>query len=76
MKAINPNANVRGNAEQLCGRASLMGLTVKKVEQNVIESWVGKPKGMKQVAFKKDFVEEEMLLQKNTRSMGASCGMI
>eukprot|EP00957_Ditylum_brightwellii_P197661 15058430-Ditylum_brightwellii.AAC.1 len=53
LKAMNPNANVRGNTEQLHERARLMGLTVKKVEWNVIEGWVGKPKGMKQVAFEK-----------------------
>ena len=49
--------NIRGSAEQLQERALLMGLTVEKYEDNIIEGWVGKPKGMKQVAFERGLID-------------------
>eukprot|EP00957_Ditylum_brightwellii_P200304 15270817-Ditylum_brightwellii.AAC.1 len=36
-----------------------MGLTSKKVEQKVVEGWVGKQKGMKQVSFERELVDLE-----------------
>eukprot|EP00957_Ditylum_brightwellii_P134555 10258274-Ditylum_brightwellii.AAC.1 len=34
-----------------------MGITLEKVEPNVLEGWVGKAKGMKQAAFERGFLE-------------------
>eukprot|EP00957_Ditylum_brightwellii_P106320 8111460-Ditylum_brightwellii.AAC.1 len=34
-----------------------MGLTLDKVEDKILEGWVGKPKGIKQIAFERGFVD-------------------
>ena len=54
-----PGCNIKGNAEQIRDRARLMGLTLDKVENKVLEGWVGKPKGMKQIAFERGFIDLE-----------------
>eukprot|EP00957_Ditylum_brightwellii_P021184 1596966-Ditylum_brightwellii.AAC.1 len=53
--------NIKGNAEQIRKRARLMGLTVEKVDRQVLEGWLGKPKGMKQIAFEQGLIDLENL---------------
>eukprot|EP00957_Ditylum_brightwellii_P013976 1054762-Ditylum_brightwellii.AAC.1 len=52
-----PGCNIKGNAEQIRDRTRLMGLTLDKVEDKILEGWVGKPKGMKQIAFERGFID-------------------
>eukprot|EP00957_Ditylum_brightwellii_P147198 11208450-Ditylum_brightwellii.AAC.1 len=52
-----PGCNIKGNAKRIRDRARLMGLTLDKVEDTVLEGWVGKPKGMKQIAFESGFID-------------------
>eukprot|EP00957_Ditylum_brightwellii_P147702 11247327-Ditylum_brightwellii.AAC.1 len=66
-----------------------MGLTDEKVDRQVLEGWLGKPKGMKQIAFeqglidpevlkfysKADIVEEQTLLQTMSKDIGLILGM-
>eukprot|EP00957_Ditylum_brightwellii_P172402 13124972-Ditylum_brightwellii.AAC.1 len=54
-----PKCNIKGNAEKLHGRAKLMGIALGKVAPNVLEGWVGKAKGTKQVAFERGFLDLE-----------------
>ena len=52
-----PMCNIKGNAEKLQERAKLMGITLEKIEPNVLEGWMGKAKGMKQVAFERGLLD-------------------
>eukprot|EP00957_Ditylum_brightwellii_P058973 4472099-Ditylum_brightwellii.AAC.1 len=86
-----PKCNIKGNAEKLQERAKLMGITLEKVEPNVLEGLVGKAKGMKQVAFERGFLdlenvhlyikespkddEEETMLQHMTGKLAVDIGI-
>eukprot|EP00957_Ditylum_brightwellii_P109500 8351142-Ditylum_brightwellii.AAC.1 len=61
MIEIDPGCNIRGNTEQIKEKARQMGLTLMKVEDKRQEGWVRKPKGTKQIAFERGFIDIENL---------------
>eukprot|EP00957_Ditylum_brightwellii_P184948 14085297-Ditylum_brightwellii.AAC.1 len=61
MLKMNDQADVRGNKKILQEKALTMGIDLKKVKDKIIEGWVGKPKGMKQVAFERGFIDLDNL---------------
>eukprot|EP00957_Ditylum_brightwellii_P089148 6788541-Ditylum_brightwellii.AAC.1 len=52
-----PMCNIKGNAEKLQERAKLMGNALENFEPAILEGWMGKPKGIKQVVFERGFLE-------------------
>ena len=48
--------NVRGNAEEVKKVAVAKGVKLTAEVQKVVEGWEGKPKGMRQVAFERGFI--------------------
>eukprot|EP00957_Ditylum_brightwellii_P189282 14406750-Ditylum_brightwellii.AAC.1 len=61
MNEIDPGCNIRGNAKQIKEMSRLMGLTLVKVEDKILEGWVEKSKGMKQIAVERGFIDIENL---------------
>ena len=57
MLKINHQANVKGSAKQLQENASKMGISHTFTEDKIVEGWVNKPKGMKQVAFERGLLD-------------------
>eukprot|EP00957_Ditylum_brightwellii_P150834 11485357-Ditylum_brightwellii.AAC.1 len=61
MIKTNSQINIRGSKKDCQTRPLTMGIDLKKVDDKILEGLVGKPKGMKQVAFKHGFVDLENL---------------
>eukprot|EP00957_Ditylum_brightwellii_P139892 10659908-Ditylum_brightwellii.AAC.1 len=51
-----PRCNIKINIEQIRDRARLMGLTLESIEDKILEGWVCKPRGMKQIAFERGLI--------------------
>eukprot|EP00957_Ditylum_brightwellii_P017330 1304810-Ditylum_brightwellii.AAC.1 len=56
MLAINSKLHLKGTAKQLQEKAHTMEILVTVDEEKVKEGWLGKAKGMKQVAYKGGFI--------------------
>eukprot|EP00957_Ditylum_brightwellii_P068552 5204866-Ditylum_brightwellii.AAC.1 len=56
-----PSSCVRGNAKQIQEKTLDLGISIEGSDDNILEVWMEKAKGMKQIIFERGFLDLENL---------------